>query len=87
MKGAGPRLLLSLLMGILCLWNPSLVEPQSVLTDHEIEEFLKGFLGEVDEDLEGPEAEKVAVELPENQGNLNPAEGEKAPTEVEEGET
>ncbi|KAL7981469.1 hypothetical protein Chor_002365 [Crotalus horridus] len=61
MKGAGPPLLLSLLVGILCLWNPSLVEPQSVLTDHEIEEFLKGFLGEVDEDLEGPEAEKVAV--------------------------
>lgn len=77
-------MLLPLLVGILCLWKPSLVEPQSVLTDHEIEEFLKGFLGEVEEDLEGPEAEKV--ELPENQGNLNPEEKEKAPTEVEEGE-
>ncbi|XP_013920407.1 PREDICTED: adipocyte enhancer-binding protein 1 [Thamnophis sirtalis] len=86
MKGDGPPLLLSLLVGILCLWNPSPVEPQSVLTDHEIEEFLKGFLGEVDEDSEGPETGKVAVgeELPENQGNLNPAERGKAPTEVEE---
>ncbi|XP_029139717.1 adipocyte enhancer-binding protein 1 [Protobothrops mucrosquamatus] len=86
MKGAGPPLLLSLLVGLWCLWNPGLVEPQSVLTDHEIEEFLKGFLGEVEEDVEGPEAEKVAVAaaLPENQGNLDPAEGEKAPTEVEE---
>ncbi|XP_026573864.1 adipocyte enhancer-binding protein 1 isoform X2 [Pseudonaja textilis] len=87
MKGDGPRLLLSLLVGILCLWNPSPVDPQSVLTDHEIEEFLKGFLGEGDEDLEGPETGKVAVgeELPKNQGNLNPAEREKAPTEeVEE---
>ncbi|KAM6431592.1 adipocyte enhancer-binding protein 1 isoform 1-T1 [Liasis olivaceus] len=86
MKGGGPQLLLCLLVGILCPWNPSPVEPQSVLTDHEIEEFLKGFLQEVDEDLEGPEAEKVAVgeELPESQGNLNPAEREKAPTEVEE---
>nr|XP_028563391.1 adipocyte enhancer-binding protein 1 isoform X1 [Podarcis muralis] len=83
-----PRALaLCLLVGLLCPFNPAQVEAQSVLTDHEIEEFLKGFLGEVEEeDTEGREAEKVALgeELPENQGRLDPAERGKAPTELEE---
>ncbi|XP_061449461.1 adipocyte enhancer-binding protein 1 isoform X2 [Rhineura floridana] len=83
-----PLPLLCLLVGLLCPPSPARVEAQSVLTDHEIEEFLKGFLGEVDEeDPEGREGEKVTLgkEIPEHQGRLNPAEKDKAPTELEEG--
>ncbi|XP_062816835.1 adipocyte enhancer-binding protein 1 isoform X1 [Anolis carolinensis] len=57
-----PGLLLGLLLGLLCcLLQPGPAEAQSVLSDHEIEEFLKGFLGETEEEEEtGEEGEKAA---------------------------
>ncbi|XP_062995298.1 adipocyte enhancer-binding protein 1 [Elgaria multicarinata webbii] len=88
MRTGCPLLLFCLLVGLLCPLTPPRAEAQSVLTDHEIEEFLKGFLGEVDEeDAEGQEAEKVALgeELPGSQRRLDPAEKDNAPVEVEEG--
>ncbi|XP_042329430.1 adipocyte enhancer-binding protein 1 isoform X2 [Sceloporus undulatus] len=71
-------------------WGPSGLEAQSVLTDQEIEEFLKGFLGEGQEEEEeqGPEREKrvLGEELPGSQGGpVVPTEGDRAHLEGEEG--
>ncbi|XP_060643667.2 adipocyte enhancer-binding protein 1 [Anolis sagrei] len=60
-------LLLCLLLGLSCgPPRPGPAEAQSVLSDHEIEEFLKGFLGEGEEEEEGgEEGEKAAPGPPE----------------------
>ncbi|XP_053125822.1 adipocyte enhancer-binding protein 1 isoform X2 [Hemicordylus capensis] len=91
MESRRPLSLLCLLaVGLLCPPSPARVEAQTVLTDDEIEEFLRGFLQEVDadEDAEGQGAEKVAPGggLPETPGRLDdPAGKESVAGEVEEG--
>ncbi|XP_066495323.1 adipocyte enhancer-binding protein 1 isoform X2 [Tiliqua scincoides] len=83
-----PLWLLCLLVGFLCPPGPVRVEAQTVLTDDEIEDFLRSFLEGVpteEEDAEGQGVEKVAQgeDLSEPQGSLTPAERDGAP--VEEG--
>lgn len=81
--------LLCLLMGLLSPPGPAPVEAETGLdmTDDEIEDFLQSLLKEED-DAEGQGAEKVAQgeDLSETQGSLTPAERDRAPVEVEEGE-
>ncbi|XP_067401903.1 LOW QUALITY PROTEIN: adipocyte enhancer-binding protein 1 [Emydura macquarii macquarii] len=79
--------LLCLLLGVL---SPGPGQPQTVLTDDEIEEFLQGFLREVDPEAEEEGGGRGLEEPPQPQGRLTPAEmdkADKAPTEVEEGAT
>ncbi|XP_074837872.1 adipocyte enhancer-binding protein 1 isoform X2 [Carettochelys insculpta] len=76
--------LLGLLVGLLS-YSPG--QPQTVLTDDEIEAFLRGFLREV-----SPEGEEEAGERepPEPQGRLQPAgqdRGAAPPAEAEKGTT
>ncbi|KAJ7305100.1 hypothetical protein JRQ81_010939 [Phrynocephalus forsythii] len=88
MGTSGPSLLFCLLLWLLCPPGPAWVEGQSVLTDREIEEFLKGFLEEgEEEDAEKQEKEKAVLgeELPGSQERLSVAERNPDPVEIEEG--
>ncbi|KAH0623213.1 hypothetical protein JD844_031277 [Phrynosoma platyrhinos] len=70
------------------LRGPSDLEAQSVLTDQEIEEFLKGFLGEGEDEEESPEGEKRVLDedRPGSKGGLVvPTEGYRSHLEGEEG--
>ncbi|XP_075767180.1 adipocyte enhancer-binding protein 1 isoform X2 [Pelodiscus sinensis] len=83
--GAGRLPLLCLLVGLL---SPGPGQPQTVLTDDEIEEFLQGFLREVSPEGEEDAGGRGLQEPPEPQGRLTPAGKDKAakpPTGVEEG--